>query len=368
MLSRFRVTTRSAPPVFTSPVGHERVRRAMLPPNQPLRLVPVLALVLVLLSCGSRENSSRQRGRVESKPPAYQAPVDTTTAVWEPPEYWSRYRTVFLRAATDSTGHLKDARILHTYASPAETDSILRVASSIRLDPSIDDGQLYTSRSGMLPQKERDLILPFILPGNPTHPGQAISRKELERAGLAPWLSICDDVLSEWPVENWTEGGSLDLYQYPAEHHVDDKDLMALGMVSIAPQGPWRVHPFYDVGFDKQGKPAGLEADSGFVLYRTRAPYGGWQHVAGTTTSYSSAEWIDSKRFVLSGYCELDMNYESGYVRYHAPFLDIGDVDSLRVRVISGPPIPVQNVALFLKRVQDYRASRYPKYFGSTSR
>lgn len=158
-------------------------------------------------------------------------PPSTRSRNGSPPAYWATYRTVFVRAVCDSLGNIKQAELLYSFASQAETDSILQLVRSIHLDPATQDGWFLTPRG---PEVGQGGDKPFILPFFPPGPASA---------------------------------------------------------------------------------------------------------------------------------SEVVLDYDKGYARYHTPFLQIGNVDSLTFRSISGPPIPVQSMPVFYQRLHDYLAARYPKYW-----
>jgi hypothetical protein len=286
-------------------------------------------------------------------------------ADWEPEgNYWKSYRTVFVKAVCDSTGHVKSTEILHSYASEAETDSILVLASEATFDPSVEEGRIQRWKyKEVHADSDVHFIVPFILPPGDSAPVPApASRGELENSGLGPWLAIWDEFLPRWPFETWHDHGTDRMYEYPPGTVVEDAELLSRDLVTFSPDGVWRLHPFYGAAFTPDGK-IGFDADSGFVLYRSSSPQRGRQYVDGTTMNYMSAEWMDSRRFVVAGIGMVFLDYGKIGVHYRAPFFCFGSVDSLGTTSIYGPPVPVPVMPAARKLLDAYTQKRYPKFW-----
>ena len=276
--------------------------------------------------------------------------------------YWEAYRAVLIKAVCDSVGNVKSAEILHSFAPPAESDSILALVLGMKFDPKNWTGQVRRWKHGEIPtDSDLHFVVPFATQ-KLTLETRMPSQDELEEAGLKAWLTIWKELIPDWPVESWGHTWKISMYKLPPEYETDHAERLARGMVITSPGGDWQLHPFYGVHVGKDGK-VGYEPDGGFVLYQQGIPHRARQLVTGTPVSYTSAEWIDEERFVVTGTSEVDLTFQDKWVNYRAPFICIGRVDSLEILGFTGPPIPIRKIPAMRDRLREYRKERYAKVF-----
>jgi hypothetical protein len=333
------------------------------------RILLALSASLVVVLLGRPPGSvASNRGRDNAA-----ADVDSTRSTisgqdapagWKPKgEYWTSYRSVFVSVVCDSMGHVKSADPMHSDVSAAETDSVLKVAKETTFDPKVSAGRLWWTKRETPSDPDLHYVVPFVMsPRETSFPPPPVSREDLVAAGLGPWLSIWDDLLPGWPFEQWSVRWTNRMYELPSDIVIADRDLLAYGMVSTSPDQRWRLHPFYGFGLESHGG-FGRDADSGYVLYSTHEPRQARQNVTGTTADWSSAEWIDSSRFVVAGFTSVDLSIADKGVDYTAPVLIFGNVDSLEDFGITGPPVRVQDMPTLLSRLDAYTHKRYPKFW-----
>jgi hypothetical protein len=286
--------------------------------------------------------------------------------LWLPEDaYWNAYQPVVIRAACDSTGKVKTALILHTDLSPVQNESLLTLTKQTRFDVRLGTDGLI--RRGLGHEEhgggELYVFVPYAMRlATESKAPDAPTRPELEKAGLGPWLRVWDGLLPDWPLETWlrTVDAQHPLYGYTST--IRDSQMVAFGMVSFSPDGRWKLHPFYGVDFDDEGRP-GLDIDQGFVLYTTRMPNQIWQHVGGTTGSYWSAEWMDNDRFVVAAVQEVCLYSENQVIFYHAPELIFGTTSGSKVITLMGPPVPITESARVWQHYDDYQRTRYPQFW-----
>jgi hypothetical protein len=295
---------------------------------------------------------------------AASGPDTTNSREWNPKgPYWKSYGSVLIKAVCDSNGSMKSAELLYSLASRAQTDSILNLATRTQFEarPGMDGSIRRWRDHETHTDSDLHILIPYPIHGARSEVASSLAtRKDLETAGLGPWLKMWDELLPGWPFESWTYTYTGDpMYAYTST--IRDSQMTALGMVSSSPDGRWRMHPFVGVEFDAEGRPD-FDVDGGFVLYTTESPNRVWQHVTGTTANYFSAEWIDDKRFVVTAVEEVDLDYE-GVVFFHAPVLIFGNTSSASFTSLVGPPIPDQDSKRIWEHLQQYQEARYPKFW-----
>lgn len=277
--------------------------------------------------------------------------------------YWNYYHAVIFKAVCDSTGAVRSTELLYDFDSGANINSLAADLRQTRFDVTTTSGKIRRWRFRETPtDSDVHFIVPF-----PTRADTAVavpglfSRRGLEEAGLGPWLAIWDTVLPDWPVERWKVGRSS-MHAFP-EYRVTDSSRVALGMVSISPDGVWGLDPFYGAGVSEDGR-VGYDVDGGYTLYR-RGETGYRQQVTGTSSAYDAAGWIDSTRFVVAATEGTWLGYPPGTgVSFRAPLLILGDVSHPEVLYLEAPPIPVPVMEQVMKRLDAYRHQRYPKVWG----
>jgi len=301
--------------------------------------------------------------------------VDAGSGVEETPlwpaedAYWNAYQPVVIRATCDSTGNVKTALILRTALFPAQNESLLSLTKRTRFDVKLGADGLI--RRGLSHEGNTEGEIHVFVP-YPTHltnqrkAPDVPTRSELEKVRLGPWLKIWDELLPAWPLDTWwrTVDVRNSLYSYTST--IRDSQMVAFGMVSISPDGRWKIHPFYGVDFDDEGRP-GLDVDQGFVLYTSQTPNQIRQHVGGTTGSYWSAEWMDNERFVVAAVQEVWLNSKNRVISYHAPELIFGTTSESKVTTLMGPPVPITYSAkVWWQHCEDYQRTRYPQFWAKT--
>ena len=276
--------------------------------------------------------------------------------------YWEAYRAVLVKVVCDSSGTVKDTELLLNHASQAEADSVVRLVRELRFDPESSYGRIRRWKYKETPaDSDVHFIVPFTTKGEnaiPTNP--PASREDLVEAELSPWLAIWDEFLPQWAVEEWVHTWDNSMYELSSAYEVNDDKLVERRMVSTSSGGDWRIHPFAGVEFTPDGR-LGFDVDGGFVLYRTSVPHGARQLVTGTTTWWSSAEWIDAERFVVTAVGEVGLSYEKKWVGFRTPVLCFGHVDSLALSGQTGPPVPLPVVTKVYDRLRNYHQERYPR-------
>jgi len=274
--------------------------------------------------------------------------------------YWSAYPAVVLQVACDSTGRVVTAGTMYSAATPAETDSILDRVRAVHFHIRRSDGKLWWPPR----QKPPDALIHFIVPV-PIHPDSAeapplpVSRRELEGAGLGPWLAMWEDLVPGWPFDTWRYQKSHELSESRDSTIIDDKDLVSRGMVSISPDSAWKVHPFVYSDIMPDGH-LGRDPDGGFIVYRNiPGPQRHWGQVTGTPIVYLSANWIDAEHFVVTGVHEVSVSLPGEGFSYNAPMLILGKVNSPTVTTILGPPLPAWETPEMTKRLDRFVRERY---------
>jgi hypothetical protein len=277
-------------------------------------------------------------------------------ASWQPRgTYWDAYRSVIIKAVCDTLGNIRHTELLYSAASPAETDSIMEVARQTRFDTKIHEGRVRKSQYEPFGKDEVEYIAPYAVRDRNVKTKPLITRKELEQAGLGRWLAAWDRLLPDWPVETWSDNGQERYYEYTS--NMNDSQMMALDMVSVSPDRKWHLHPFVGMEFDSNGRP-GFDIDGGFVVYMPGDSVRVRQHVTGTPVNYTSAEWIDKNRFVVTATESVDLNV-LGVTFYRAPLLYVGDVNSREFMWIAGPPVPIEATNDMWRDLGNYEKVRY---------
>ena len=291
-----------------------------------------------------------------------QTTASSETEIWRPKgDYWDTYRTVIVKADCDSTGIVQHAEIVFSAASPAEADSVLSKVKQTRFDPSTSDGRVRRGKYERSPgMPDLQFIVPYAIRDKKDPVKPLVNRKELEQAGLGPWLAIWDRLIPDWPVESWSRSGIGGYYEYTST--IDDSKMVSLGMVSISPDQNWHLHPFYGAEFSSDGK-VGFDVDGGFLLYPLGDSVLVRQLVTGTTVNYGAAEWIDNHRFVVTTMETIHLYHGGKITFHHFPGLILGDVNSSKLMSIDGPPVPIEISTETWKRLDEYKKARYPKLF-----
>ena len=277
---------------------------------------------------------------------------------WRPRgTYWDTYRSVIIKAVCDTLGNLRKAELLYSAASPAETDSVLGIAKQTHFDPKSYEGRVRHSQYEPV-GNEVEYIVPYTVRDRSVKTKPLITRQELEQAGLGRWLATWDRLLPDWPVETWSDAGREHYYEYTS--NMNDSQMVALDMVSVSTDRKWHLHPFVGIDFDNNGKP-GFDVDGGFAVYMPGDSVRVRQYVTGTPVSYTSAEWIDNNRFVVTATESVDLD-ALGVTFYGAPLLFLGDVNSHEFRWINGPPVPLQTTKEMWQQMGIYEKARYRRF------
>lgn len=281
------------------------------------------------------------------------------SSAWRPRgTYWDKYRSVIVKAVCDTLGNLKRSEVIYSAASPAETDSILKIAKALHLGPEIYEGRVRKSRYETVGKDEVEYIVPYAVRDQNIKPKPLVTRQELEQAGLGRWLAGWDRLLPDWPVETWSHSGLERYYEYIS--NMDDSQMVALEMVSISPNRRWHLHPYVGVEFYTDGRPS-FDVDGGFAVYVPGDSVRVRQYVTGTPVTYTSAEWIDKNRFVVTATESVDLDAQ-GVTFYRAPLLFLGDVNSHEFKWITGPPVPIETTDEMWRDLVEYGKARYRKF------
>jgi hypothetical protein len=275
---------------------------------------------------------------------------------WRPRgTYWDAYRSVIIKAVCDTLGNIRHTELLYSAASPTETDSVMEVARQTRFDTKSYEGRVRKSKYEPVGKDQIEFIAQYSVPDKEHKTKPLITRKELENAGLAPWLHIWDRLLPDWPVETWSHTGSGDYFEYTSR--IDHSMKKSLGMISVSPNQSWELDPFAGVDVTQDGK-LDADVDGGFMIYPATGPGRVRQLVLGTPVTWCSGEWIDDYRFVVTANEETQL--DSG-VSYRAPVLYLGDVRSSKYTRIVGPSVPIGKTEAMWNAVNAYQEARYPK-------
>lgn len=335
------------------------------------RGVPLI-LLAALAACGSgnrMQTDETARTGPTGSGAARQVKVEVP-AGWAPEgPYWDAYPAVFLEVACDSAGVVVAADTLYSAATATETDSALARVRGTRFDVRRSAGRVGRRGWDAPSDTTTHFIVPCVthdLDGNAPPP--LVTGEELEMAGLGRWLSIWKELIPDWPVETWRYEWTSKLYEPAESTVVDDRKMVALGMVSVSPDAAWRIEPFMGAEITPDGKIL-RDVDSGFSVYRSGGKRQRVRHqVTGTPVRYDVADWIDSKRFVVAGMQMVDLGYEGNVLTYSAPMLILGNVDSLRVTGILGPPVPAWSAGKVWEKLDGFQRLRYPEVWKAEHR
>lgn len=329
-----------------------------------------LILLAALAACGSGSRSQTEEATKADQAEPAAIPQVAASSGWAPKgPYWIAYPAVFVDVACDSAGIVVAADTLYSAGTAAGIDSVLNRVREIRFDVRRSAGRV----GRRVREVPSDITIHFVVPclvhghdGNAAQP--LVTREELETAGLGPWLSVWKELIPDWPIETWRDEWTGKLYEPAESTVVDDREMVARGMVSVSPDSAWRIEPFVGTEITPDGKIL-RDVDSGFSVYRS----GGERQrvrsqVMGTSVRYDAANWIDSKRFVVAGMERVDLSYEGRVLTYSAPMLIVGNVDSLRVTGVLGPPVPAWNAGAVWEALNRFQRLRYPEVWKAEHR